>query len=179
MQKGGDETALYLFSKYTGITFFASKHSINFSEGYTTLNCAIIFYFYTMKIIFFDGVCNLCNRSVQLIIKHDKDDQYRFVSLQSPLTEKLMNDHKLKLPTVSSIVLMQDNKLFTESEAVLLICMSLYGWPYLFSFFKFIPEALRDYFYKIISKNRYRVFGRSDNCLIPSNEIKFKFLDLK
>lgn len=127
-------------------------------------------------IIFFDGVCNLCNNSVQFIIKRDKKNKFKFASLQSSFAKNNLSKH-IDVDKLESIVLLNEDKLYTKSAAALLIARELSGmWP-MFYVFIIIPSFIRDWFYNIIAKNRYRIFGKKDSCMIPSPAFKEKFLD--
>ncbi len=127
-------------------------------------------------IVLFDGLCNLCNCSVQFIIRHDKKNKFVFASLQSEVAQKLLNEIHVK-SSQESIVLIKGNKHFEKSDAVLEIAKNLSGlWPMIYGF-KIIPRFLRDVLYNWIAKNRYTWFGKSDSCLIASPELSGKFLD--
>jgi len=129
-----------------------------------------------MMIIFFDGVCNLCNNSVQFIIKRDKKNKFKFASLQSSFAKNNLSKH-IDVDKLESIVLLNEDKLYSKSTAALLIARELSGmWP-MFYVFIIIPSFIRDWFYNVIAKNRYRIFGKKDSCMIPSPAFKEKFLD--
>ena len=129
-----------------------------------------------MMIIFFDGVCNLCNNSVQFIIKRDKKNKFKFASLQSSFAKSNLSKH-IDVDKLESIVLLNEDKLYSKSTAALLIARELSGmWP-MFYVFIIIPSFIRDWFYNVIAKNRYRIFGKKDSCMIPSPAFKEKFLD--
>ncbi len=126
-------------------------------------------------IVLYDGVCHLCQRSVRFIIRHDKKNKFKFASLQSEIAQKRFSEIHFK-NSLETIVLLKGTQHFEKSNAVLEIAKHLSGaWPLLYVF-KFIPRLLRDAVYTYIAKHRYRWFGRSDSCLIPSEEMKAKFL---
>ena len=126
-------------------------------------------------IILFDGICNFCNSSVNFIIENDKNDVFRFASLQSDFTKELRNT--INIPDeIDSIILILNGKCFTKSDAVLEISRNLNGFWKLFYAFIVIPKFIRNFFYDIIAKNRYKWFGKKEVCMIPSEEIKSKFL---
>ncbi|GCC53342.1 thiol-disulfide oxidoreductase DCC family protein [Chryseotalea sanaruensis] len=128
------------------------------------------------SIILFDGVCNLCSGAVQFILKRDAKKKFVFASLQSEIGKNLLLKYKVTT-TVETIILIQDNKWFSQSEAALEIARSLSGvWPLLYAF-KIVPRFIRDGIYNWISSNRYRFFGKKDACMIPSPEWKNRFLD--
>lgn len=129
------------------------------------------------SIILFDGVCNLCNASVNFIIKHDKQKQFLFASLQSDAAKEILLQFPLKKIDLTSIILIKDEVYYDKSTAALLVFKQLkgiYKWPY---FFTIIPKKIRDRLYLYISKNRYNWFGKQNTCLIPSKEVKERFLD--
>lgn len=127
-------------------------------------------------IIIFDGVCNLCIGSVNFIIKHDKKAFFKFVSSQSQQSSQIKNKYKIDIPNLKTIVLIKDNIIFTKSSAVIEICRNLDGYWKIFSIAKFIPPFLRDWVYIKISKNRYSWFGKKEICMVPTEEIKNRFM---
>ena len=128
-------------------------------------------------IILFDGVCNLCNSSVQFIIKRDKKEQFLFASLQSDYAKEHLPDELSDSKALQSIVLKEKDEIKTKSTAALTIARHLSGvWPILYAFM-IIPKFLRDWVYDIIAKNRYKWFGKKDQCMIPSPELKSRFID--
>lgn len=126
-------------------------------------------------IILFDGVCNFCNGTVQFIIKHDKRGIFQFASLQSSIGKELI-ETKPGLKDLDSVILIQNGFVKTESTAALQISKKLDGWPKLFYIFIVIPAPIRNYFYKLFASNRYRLFGKSETCMIPTKEIRDRFL---
>jgi predicted DCC family thiol-disulfide oxidoreductase YuxK len=128
------------------------------------------------KIIYFDGICNLCNWSVRFILKYDKNVVFLFASLQSEFTKKHLVHFNEPERKNESIVYQDHQVLYTKSDAVLKILNDLGGVWKLFYVFKIIPQNLRDWLYDFIARNRYRLFGKKDNCMIPSPEIKDRFL---
>lgn len=130
------------------------------------------------KIILFDGVCNLCNTSVNFIIEHDKKDVFRFASLQSELGKKLTSERGMDPEELDSIVLIEPGvAYFKKSTAALEISKELSGGYSMLKYLCFLPEGLRDGVYDLIARNRYRWFGKKDACMIPTPELKAKFLD--
>lgn len=130
------------------------------------------------KIILFDGVCNLCNQAVQFIIERDKNDVFRFVALQSELGIKICNYIGVDPTKMDSIILYEPGKAYYyKSQAALKIASGL-GFMYsLAAVFRIFPETLRNTIYDYIAKNRYRWFGKKESCMIPTPELKAKFLD--
>lgn len=128
-------------------------------------------------VILFDGVCNLCNGAVQFIVKRDHRGRFRFASLQSAFGKEQCEQFSLPTDRLYSILLIKKGKVYDRSDAILEITKDLRGiWPVL-SFFKILPKVFRDAVYDMISRNRYRWFGRKDTCMIPTPELKARFLD--
>lgn len=128
------------------------------------------------KIILFDGVCNLCNSSVNFIIDHDRKNIFRFASLQSDSGQVLLKKFGLNNVSFDSIILIDKEKYFTRSSAVLKIAKDFPGFWKLLYIFIIIPPAIRDLLYDIIAENRYKWFGKKDSCRVPTPELKEKFL---
>ncbi len=129
------------------------------------------------KIILFDGVCNLCNRSVQFIIHRDKEDIFRFAALQSEVGKKLISERKIDTSNVDSIILIDPGvAYFTKSDAALRIGRHLKGYRTISRVLKLIPRKLRNIVYDIVAKNRYQWYGKRDHCMVPSPELNAKFL---
>lgn len=129
------------------------------------------------KIILFDGVCNLCNSSVQYVIKRDKGNVYRFAALQSEIGKKLVEERGIDTSQVDSIILIEPGvAYYTKSTAALKIAQSFGGVWQVVSVFEWIPEKIRDWVYDYIAQNRYKWYGRKDACMIPTPELKSKFL---
>lgn len=127
------------------------------------------------KIILFDGVCNFCSSSVNFIIKRDKSATFKFCSLQSDIGIKLKNQTNLPEDT-DSIVLIEDGKSYDKSTAALRISKGLDGFWKILYVFIIVPKPLRDLAYNYLAKNRYKWFGKKDQCMLPSPEIKSRFL---
>lgn len=118
-------------------------------------------------IIFFDGNCNLCNGFIRLLLKLDKKKIFRYLTLNSENLERLPQLKDYLISPIQTVILYHKNNLFTQSDAVIEIIRNLnYPWKF-FTIIKFVPKKLRDWFYQIISRNRYKIFGRSDNCELP------------
>ena len=131
----------------------------------------------TNPVIFFDGVCNLCNSSVQFVIKRDPKANFRFASLQSDLAKQLLPKGLSEDDNLQSIVMLSGDTIYTRSTAALRVAKKLGGlWPVLYSFM-LIPKFLRDAVYDFIARNRYKWFGKKDECMIPTPEMKERFLD--
>lgn len=130
------------------------------------------------KIILFDGVCNLCNSSVQFVIKRDKKDIFRYAALQSETGQELVKQRHIDTNKVDSIILIEPGvAYYTKSDAALEIAQELGGLWKLSSIFSWIPTSIRNSIYDFVAKNRYKWFGKQESCMIPTPELKAKFLD--
>ena len=130
------------------------------------------------KIILFDGVCNLCNSAVQYVIKHDKNDIFRFVALQSVLGEKIARHIGVDTSKTDSMVLYEPKvAYYTKAQAALTIANELGGWVSLLSVFSIFPNALQNLGYDFVAKNRYKWYGKKESCMMPTPELKAKFLE--
>lgn len=126
-----------------------------------------------MRIILFDGICNFCDASVQFIMRRD-NGAFKFASLQSDIGQELVTRHKLQ--GIDSLVLIEEDKAYTKSTAALRIAKRLKGlWSVLYIGI-IIPKPLRDPLYDLFAKNRYRLFGKKDACMLPTKEERARFL---
>ena len=128
-------------------------------------------------IILFDGVCNLCNQSVQFVIRHDPKSRFTFTALQSSTGQSLLEKYNFNKEKLVSIVLVIDGKAYDRSRAALEIARRLNGlWPLMYVFV-IVPPFIRNFVYDWISRNRYRWFGRTNECMIPTPELKARFIN--
>ena len=125
-------------------------------------------------IIFYDGVCGLCDRSVQFLIKHDNKRKLRYATLQSTLAKSVLG----KDITFDSFIYYNQNKIYQRSSGALMAAKQLGGWWKLTGIFWMVPRFLRDGIYDWIAQNRYQWFGKYDSCKIPTPEQKTLFLDI-
>lgn len=131
------------------------------------------------SILLFDGVCNLCNRVIRFVIRRDKSDNIRFAPLQSEVSAELLLKFNIDPGKTDSVVYLARGKVYLKSSAVLHLLKDIGGgWKILFGLI-IIPRFIRDFFYELIAKNRYRLFGKKDHCMVPSEEVKLKFLNAK
>ncbi|PHS05527.1 MAG: thiol-disulfide oxidoreductase [Kordia sp.] len=129
------------------------------------------------KIILFDGVCNLCNSSINYVIDHDKQDVFRFVSLQSDLGETIQEYLGIENKSLDTIILyVPDEAYYIKSTAALKIMNEFSGHWKLTQAFLVLPSSIRDLVYNYVAKNRYKWYGKEENCRIPTKELKGKFL---
>ena len=130
------------------------------------------------KIILFDGHCNLCEASVQFVIKYDKKDVFRFVALQSDFGKDIIKHIGLENQNIDSVILFEPGIAYNyKSAAALEIAKSLGGFFHFGTVFKLIPNGLRNLLYDYIAKNRYQWYGKKESCLVPTIELKSKFLE--
>lgn len=128
------------------------------------------------SIVFFDGVCNLCNASIDFIIKRDRHNKFLVGALQDGFSKELLSKHQVKEDYLDSLVLLENGEIFYKSTAALKIARRLSGlWPVFYPLI-ILPTWLRDPVYDFIGKNRYRWFGKKNTCRIPTPEEKAKFL---
>lgn len=128
------------------------------------------------KIILFDGVCNLCNGFVQFIIERDRNAIFKFAALQSDFGQAFLKSQNLNPLELKSIILIDDDKVYTQSTAALKIAKHLDGAWKIGYVFIIVPPFIRNSFYKIVAKNRYKWFGQKDQCMVPTPDLKARFL---
>jgi predicted DCC family thiol-disulfide oxidoreductase YuxK len=129
-------------------------------------------------VLLFDGVCNLCNSTVQFVIAHDPDGYFKFASQQSDAGKALMEQHGIAIPEGDplSLVLVEDGKVYERSTGALRIARHLsfpfkLGWVFIIT-----PRFIRDFVYNVIAKHRYAWFGKKDVCMVPTPELRARFL---
>ena len=128
-----------------------------------------------MNIVLFDGLCNLCNYSVKYIIQHDKDKIIYFSAQQTDMGKEIIKKYHL-FSAENSVIFLKDDIAYYGSDAFIEICKLLYGFPKIFIVLKIIPKQIRDYFYRIIANYRYQIFGKRTTCIVPSDNVKNRFL---
>jgi len=128
-------------------------------------------------VILFDGLCNLCQGSVQFVLRHDKKNEFLFASLQSSIAEHLLFPFTGNLPKPDSFILLDNGQMYTRSTAALRVCRRLNSFfPLLYGFI-IIPRFIRDAVYQLVAANRYKWFGKKEACWIPTAELSARFLD--
>jgi predicted DCC family thiol-disulfide oxidoreductase YuxK len=127
-------------------------------------------------VILFDGVCNFCDGAVNFIIARDTEAYFKFAPLQSEVGEKILAENGIDKTVTDSVVLIEDGKVYTYSTAALRVARKLGGAWRLFYVFIFAPKFIRDFFYKLFAKYRYQMFGKKDECMLPTPEIRSRFL---
>ena len=129
-------------------------------------------------VVLFDGVCNLCDRSVQFILDRDRAGVFRFASLQSDTGRALLVDHQLDPDALASVVVVDGDRAFTKSDAALRIAKDLrFPWNMLTAF-RIVPRFIRDAVYGWVARNRYRWFGTREACRIPTPDVAARFIDV-
>jgi predicted DCC family thiol-disulfide oxidoreductase YuxK len=129
-------------------------------------------------ILLFDGACNFCNGTVNFVIDHDSEQRFRFASLQSEAGQALLRAHGLGELPLSTMVLIDRGQAHLDSDGVLRTARLLGGPFALLAPFLLVPRALRDPLYRAFARNRYRLFGRTEQCRVPTPELRARFLDL-
>lgn len=124
-------------------------------------------------IVFYDGECGLCDKSVQFIIKHDTRQQFMFCALQSEVSVKMLGPYH----SYSSFILVDDGKIYDKSTAALRVLKHIGGWRKLGYSFMIIPTFIRNWVYDVIAKNRYKWFGKYNQCNIPDSSVRNRFID--
>lgn len=127
-------------------------------------------------IILFDGVCNFCNNSVNFIIERDPEKYFKFAPLQSEIGQKLLEEHGIDKTVTDSVVLIENGKAYVRTTAALRVARKLSGaWRFFYGFI-IVPAFVRDVFYNLFARNRYRMFGKQEACMMPTPEIRERFL---
>ena len=128
-------------------------------------------------LVMFDGVCNLCNGFVQFVIRRDPKERFMFASLQSDFAHEQLRRHRLDPRALHSVIVIDDGKMYRQSDAVLRVAGYLPGlWP-MMKVFLIVPRFIRDSVYNVIAKARYRWFGRREACMIPDASLRSRFLE--
>ena len=135
-------------------------------------------------IVLYDGVCGLCNRLVQFVLKNDRNDVFRFASLQSKLAEQILVRHRLRSESLETVYLVLDfglaeERLLSRLNAVVYVLQQLGGpLAYVSAILRVLPAPVQNFLYGLVARNRYRVFGRYETCPLPDGDTRSKFLDL-
>lgn len=129
------------------------------------------------SIVLFDGVCNFCDRSVQFIFERDPAGRFKFAPLQSQSARRLLDRCGLSADSLETLVLVREGRCLSKSSAALTIARGLTGpWPVLYGLI-IVPRPIRDFFYDAFAKRRYRWFGKKEACMVPSPELRARFLE--
>jgi predicted DCC family thiol-disulfide oxidoreductase YuxK len=128
------------------------------------------------NLILFDGVCNFCNAAVQMVIEIDRQQIFKFAPIQSELGQKLYRQHGLDPIDIQTLMLVDGDRILTESDAVLAVLSRLDGGWQLLSGFTVMPQPLRDWAYSEFARQRFRLFGKRDTCMMPTPELQERFV---
>jgi len=128
-------------------------------------------------ILLFDGVCNLCNGTVQFIIPRDPEGTLRFAPLQSDLGETVQEAAGLSTDDLDTVVLVEDGMAYTKSDAAIRVAEHLGGRYRLLSIGRLVPRGLRDRIYDVVAANRYDWFGRKEQCMVPDGDVSDRFIE--
>lgn len=135
-------------------------------------------------IVLYDGVCGLCNRLVQFVLKNDRNDVFRFASLQSKLAEQILVRHRLRSESLETVYVVLDyglaeERVLSRLQAVVYVLQQLGGpLAYISAILRVLPAPVQNFLYGLVARNRYRVFGRYETCPLPDGDTRSKFLDL-
>lgn len=131
-------------------------------------------------IVLFDGACNLCHSTVQFIVRHDGAERFQFAAQQSQAGRRLLGQYGISTQAAlaDSVVVIEGEKVWLESDALFHILYRLGGVWRIPAVLRFLPKPWRDWAYRLLTKNRYRLFGRRGGCMMPTPELKKRFLDL-
>ena len=134
-------------------------------------------------IFLYDGVCGLCNRGVQFILRHDRKGDFRFASLQSEFAQRALARHRLNAADLDTVYVVVngdgDETILARSDAVLFVMREIGGiWRAGAALLGWLPRRLRDWGYAVVARNRYRAFGRYERCPVPSEDVRARFLDV-
>jgi len=135
-------------------------------------------------IVLYDGVCGLCNRLVQFVLKNDRNDVFRFASLQSKLAEQILVRHRLRSESLETVYVVLDyglaeERVLSRLNAVVYVLQQLGGpLTYVSALLRVLPAPVQNFLYGLVARNRYRVFGRYETCPLPDSDTRSKFLDL-
>jgi predicted DCC family thiol-disulfide oxidoreductase YuxK len=128
------------------------------------------------QIIIFDGICNFCNGAVNFIIRRDSRAAFKFAPMQSKEAQELLQKYQIPEAGYDSFVLIKNGQPFLRTNAALEITKDLDGFWFMFRAFKIVPAVVRDYFYRILARNRYTLFGKRAACMMPKKEVRDRFL---
>lgn len=132
----------------------------------------------TKDLVLFDGVCNLCQRSVLFIIRHDSAGHFQFCALQSRAAQKILDEYESAEDALASLLLLSNGELYIRSRAALRIARHLDGlWPAFYYLFFWVPKFVADPVYNFVGKRRYKWFGKKEACWVPAAELRQRFIN--
>ena len=128
------------------------------------------------SIILFDGICNLCNSSVNFVIRRDPDKRFKFAALQSSGGQRLLQEHGLHPSQLDTFILIEEGQVYSRSTAALRVVKRLNKpWPVLYAC-TLIPVPIRDRLYNLVAKHRYKLFGKRETCIVPGSDVRERFI---
>ena len=130
------------------------------------------------RVIIFDGVCNFCNGAVRFISRRDPQGIFAFTPMQSELAQELIKQYGIENTGVDPFLLIKNGRAHIWTDAAMEITKELTGYWRIFNVFRIVPSFIRDYFYRLFARNRYRLFGRTDQCVVPAEDIRSRFIGL-
>ena len=129
-------------------------------------------------VVLYDGVCGLCNRVVRFVLRRDREAVFRFAALQSPLAEGVLAQHGARASDLDTFYVVDGKELFSRSDAVVFVLRMLGGrWAVAAGAFQIVPRRIRDWVYKTVARNRYRLFGKYETCPLPTAEQRERFVE--
>ncbi len=141
-----------------------------------TLSDAVLRQIDNRDFIIFDGVCVLCNGWVKFVLRFDRQENFSFVIAQSELGEAIYDELGLKSDDYDTFIIVKDGQLYTKLDGVFALLSGI-GWPWkIFAIGKILPKPLKDWMYDRVAKNRYALFGKRDVCMMPTPEVKSRFI---
>lgn len=129
-------------------------------------------------LVIFDGICNFCNGAVNFIINRDPEAKFKFSPIQSKLSQEIIKKHGVANVGIDTFLLVKNGRCYIWTDAAMEISKDLSGSWYLFNIFRVIPSSARDYLYRVFARNRYKLFGKSDNCMVPTEELRSRFVGM-
>ena len=128
-------------------------------------------------LVIFDGVCNLCVGSVKFILRYEAGPDLQFAAVQSALGSRMASEHGFDPTDVKTFILIEDGKAYFRSDAAIHVALYLRRpWRWLAAV-RFVPRCVRDWGYNLVAANRYRWFGRTDSCMVPTPELRRRFIE--
>jgi predicted DCC family thiol-disulfide oxidoreductase YuxK len=128
-------------------------------------------------VLLYDGVCGLCNSTVRFVLRRDRAAIFRFAALQSPWAERVLAEHGARASDLDTFYVVVDEQLLARSDAVLFLLRQFGGiWPTIGWVLRLLPRFVRDWLYRIVARNRYRIFGRYETCRLPGADERARFL---
>ena len=129
------------------------------------------------QLVLFDGICNLCNASVNFIIKNDKKDRFRFTPIQSKVGQQIIKDLNIDTKKTDSIILYSEKKEISYKSTAALLIVKHLGFPrHIMVIFLIVPKFIRNWVYDFIARNRYKWYGKREKCMLPTSELQKKFI---